>query len=69
MDCECLLAGGKRVNAVQAEAVVNLHPSHLMREKFGPQARVFRHAGLGKSASTLAGYLLSNEKAEWGYSL
>lgn len=69
MDCECLLAYGKRVNAAQFEAVVHLHPSHLMCEKFGPQARVFRRAGLGKSAGTLAGYLLSNEKDEWGGSL
>ena len=41
MDCECLLAGGKRVNAVQAEALVNLHPSHLMREKFGPTLNIW----------------------------
>lgn len=37
-----------------------------MREKFGPQARVFRRAGLGKSPSTVAGYPLSQEKAEQG---
>ena len=64
MDCECLLADGKRVIAAQFEAVVHLHPSHLMCEKFGPQARVLRRAGLGKSPSTVDGYPLSQEKAE-----
>ena len=69
MDCECLLADGKRVDAARFEAVGHLRPSHLIREKFGPQARVFRRAGLREPPSTIAGYLLSNEKDEWGGSL
>ena len=41
MDCECLLAGGKRVNAVQAEAVTDV--SSVVELLFGKVTEIPTH--------------------------